>query len=438
MTTVPQLLLTALDALSLVFLALYLMQMVAAALLPIRPRRTPPDATLHFTFLVPALNEETVIAATVRNVHEVAPEARVVVIDDGSDDATAATAEALARADAAVRVLRRQAPDARQGKGQALNWAARRLLRELHAAGADLTREVFAVIDADARITPALLHEARQAMADAFVMGAQSRVRIRPSVTRLTAQTLVGAGLEQQQDLEFFITRHVQCLRQSWHSVGLFGNGQFMRASYLEGQFTRGHPAWPDCLSEDFASSLEMRLADRHHRMAFLEAAVTQQGLPDLRRFLRQRARWTQGTLQCLGYLPRLWSSHVPWAARLDLTYFLLNPWMNGLIVVSFLTQPLRWALGAHGVVLSPAVSAAIAVMNLGLQLQWVLRYQRAHHLNARQVLFLLPGLLIYGSALLLSLPMAYWHHWTGRRTWDKSIRHAEAPDRPTSADGYL
>ncbi|WP_245745284.1 glycosyltransferase [Deinococcus reticulitermitis] len=427
--------LTFLDLSGLLMLGLYFLQMIVAALLPAPRRQGVPDESLRFTFLIPALNEAQVIGETVRNLRATVPDARIVVIDDASEDATAALVQELAARDPQVSLLRRAFPEAREGKGKALNWAVSRVIAEREQEGADLRREIFVVVDADGRVTPELIPEARRALSDPDVMGAQARVRIRPSVTRLTPRTVIGRMLEQQQDLEFFIVRHVQLLRQRWHSVGLFGNGQFMRASYLAGQLARGVAPWPDCLSEDFASGLEMRLARRQNRMAFLESAVTQQGLPDLHRFSRQRARWTQGTMQCAPYLPRLWRSPMPLLARLDLTYFVISPWMNGVIVTSLLMQPVRWLMGTQGLVLDATVSLIITVINIGLQLQWIARYQLENRLSAGRVLFTLASLPVYGFALFLSLPMAYKHYFTGRRTWDKSLRHAEPGELGTSAD---
>ena len=418
--------LTFLDLSGLVMLSLYFAQMIVAALLPTPRRRRTPDPGLRFTFLIPALNEAQVIAATVQNLRETVPEAQVVVIDDASDDDTAAIVTGLTARDPQVSLLRRAFPQAREGKGKALNWAVSQVLGSRQPARADLSREIFVVVDADGRVTPGLIPEAREALADPDVMGAQARVKIRPSVVKLTPKTVIGRMLEQQQDLEFFIVRHVQLLRERWHSVGLFGNGQFMRASYLAGQLARGVAPWPDCLSEDFASGLEMRLARKQNRMAFLEHAVTQQGLPDLPRFSRQRARWTQGTMQCAPYLPQLWRSPMPLLARLDLTYFVISPWMNALIVTSLLMQPVRWLMGAEGLVLDATTSLIITVINIGLQLQWVARYQVENKLSPGRVLFTLASLPVYGFALFLSLPMAYKHYFTGRKTWDKSARHAE------------
>lgn len=420
---------TALDLIGLICLCFYSLQMLLAALVRKPEQRDPVGPRLRFTFLIPALNEAQVIEATVRNLRQVAPGDRVAVIDDGSDDATAALVSALAASDPGVLLLRRTAPYARQGKGKALNWAVRHLLHHLRAEGLDPAHEVFAVIDADGRIGPELLEEAQRVMGEPGVMGAQCRVRIRQSGTPLHLRGMIGRMLEQQQDVEFFITRHLQVLRSRWHTAALCGNGQFMRASYLAGQFDRGLEPWPDVLLEDFASALEIRLASPTHRLAFLEQAVTQQGLPDLRRFSRQRARWTQGTLQCLPYLKRLWSTPMPLLARLDFTYFLLGPWLNLVIVLTLLTQPLRWITGTGGLMLTPAVGLGLSLLNAGLQLNWLVRYQLENRLSPGRVLFTLASFPVYGFALFLSLPLAFKNHLTGRRTWDKSARHTEPHD---------
>jgi 1,2-diacylglycerol 3-beta-glucosyltransferase len=422
-------LLTILDLLGLVMLGLYFLQMLLAATLPRPPRLHAPDGALRFTFVVPALNEEAVIEATIRNLREVAPDAQVAVIDDGSDDRTAQIVQGLAARDTGVTLLERRFPEARQGKGRALNWAVSQVLRDLQAGGADLQNEVLVVIDADGRVMPGLLPEARRVMAHRDVVAAQARVRIRQSPGQLNLKTAVGRMLEQQQDMEFFITRHIQLMRSWWHSASLCGNGQFMRASYVASMFGTGQTPWPDVLLEDFGSAVEARLVDPRHRLVFLEHAVTQQGLPDLRRFSRQRARWTQGTMQCLPYLAHLWRTPVPFLARLDLSYFILGPWLSGIIVLSLLTQPLRWAMGAQGLVLDAQLSAVITAINVLIQLQWVARYQRENQLSPGRTLFTLGSLPVYGFALFLSLPMAYKHYFTGRLTWDKSQRHVEPGD---------
>jgi 1,2-diacylglycerol 3-beta-glucosyltransferase len=57
---------------------------------------------------------------------------------------------------------------------------------------------------------------------------------------------------------------------------------------------------------------------------------VDQKALPDLRRLVRQRTRWGQGTMQCGAYLRQLWSSrHVTKIGALEATYYLFQPWLQ-------------------------------------------------------------------------------------------------------------
>src|SRR5690606_16844026 len=100
-------------------------------------------------FVVPALNEELVIEASVRRLLSIRKDAEVVVIDDGSEDRTAEIVDNLHTEDPRVRVIRRVAPNARQGKGKALNYAYNRIAAECRESGADPASVVICVVDAD-------------------------------------------------------------------------------------------------------------------------------------------------------------------------------------------------------------------------------------------------------------------------------------------------
>src|SRR4051812_16013414 len=81
----------------------------------------------HFWIIVPALNEQVVVGNTVNAALSLTGPggtlARVLVVDDGSDDRTP---EVLAAIDhPRLQVLRRNLPEARKGKGEALNAAYR-------------------------------------------------------------------------------------------------------------------------------------------------------------------------------------------------------------------------------------------------------------------------------------------------------------------------
>ena len=101
-----------------------------------RRRSQPPgDArTLGWHLFVPALNEAKVIGHTVDYLRRTLPEAHVWVIDDASEDQTGAIVASRARRDPMVHVVSRRFPDARTGKGHALNAAYWQLRAWLPAA----------------------------------------------------------------------------------------------------------------------------------------------------------------------------------------------------------------------------------------------------------------------------------------------------------------
>jgi len=76
------------------------------------------EADFLWVFIVPALNEEVTIADSVERLRAVrATEKVLIVVDDGSDDATPDLLAAMH--DPFLEVLRRDPPEARQGKAKA-------------------------------------------------------------------------------------------------------------------------------------------------------------------------------------------------------------------------------------------------------------------------------------------------------------------------------
>ena len=110
-------------------------------------------------FLVPALNEEVTIGDSVRRLLDVeVPNKIVLVIDDGSEDGTADVLAAIEAPE--LEVLRRVAPDARNGKAAALNagWTHLEAVLARRFAGWTRDRIVVAIVDADGRLDPGLRH----------------------------------------------------------------------------------------------------------------------------------------------------------------------------------------------------------------------------------------------------------------------------------------
>src|SRR5690348_7602359 len=83
----------------------------------VHPPEPPPEGADGFTwvFLVPAMNEEVVIADSIQRLIEVpVARKRIVVIDDASDDRTPEILAGIDHPD--LFILRRDKPDAQKGK----------------------------------------------------------------------------------------------------------------------------------------------------------------------------------------------------------------------------------------------------------------------------------------------------------------------------------
>lgn len=282
-----------------------------------RPRGGTPTV---FWIVVPCLNEERVIERTVRAALAMRARharTRVLVVDDACDDGSPAILAAMRNPD--LYVLRRDFPAARLGKGSALNAAYRFIRAQTAANGENPKRVAVGVIDGDGRAEPGLLREVQRFLTDPAVGAVQCRVRIH------NRDRLLGAV----QDLEFAcIANASQVLRDAFGTVGLGGNGQFARLSAL---LPLGEAPWSDCLVEDLELGLRLHLAGVKIRYAS-RAAVTQQGVVDPRRLLRQRTRWAQGNLQCVRYLPGLVASRrISNTALLEMLHYLAAPWLNAL-----------------------------------------------------------------------------------------------------------
>jgi len=284
----------------------------------IRSRRRPPVVLdvpddLLFVVLIPCLNEELVIGRSLERLAAI-PNTNVtaLVIDDGSDDTTSEVVRA--HASDRVRLLRREPPNARQGKGEALNAAYRHVLSSDLLEGRRAEDVVIVILDADGRIEPNAFVQVAPYFRDPQVAAVQIGVRM---------YNVAESRLARMQDLEFVtFTEIFQRGRQRLGSVGLGGNGQFARLSALA---TLGDAPWTDCLTEDL--DLGLRLWARGFTNAFCPTThVSQQAVTSLRRLVRQRARWFQGHLQCWRRIPLVLRSQRPLGVRADLTQHLLSP----------------------------------------------------------------------------------------------------------------
>lgn len=299
---------------------LYYTLLFAVSLVP-RRRLADDHRERLMVLLVPARNEEIVIEGTLRAMSRLEYDGprRVLVIDDGSQDATPQITDRWAAQDPDVRVLHRVAPHAAQGKSEALNHAYRQLCDWLAAgdpwlAGREPDDVILVIVDADGRLQSGALAEVAPYFADPAVGGTQIGVRIWNARDNLLAR---------MQDLEFVgFSWLVQRARDWWGSTGLGGNGQFTRLSAL---MSLGEEPWRrGALTEDL--DLGLRMVGAGWRVRFCHRTyVDQQGLTTWRPLLRQRTRWIQGHYQCWRHLgPLLRARRAPLLTRLDLAVYLL------------------------------------------------------------------------------------------------------------------
>lgn len=359
---------------------------VAAIVIPFVRRRPTPvgdPAEYDWHFLLPCRDEEAVIADTLERCRSNFGDAHVWLIDDASTDATAPIAEALAALDDRIHVVRRFLPNARTGKGDALNAG----YREIDASiGPDAPRDrvIIGVLDGDGDLDPSALDylASPEVFGTAKVGAAQVSVLMknradpdpRPGEGRFA--NAFGRWLLRMQDLEFRTTiAGMQLLRARTSSVSLGGNGQFTRLSVLDEIAEENEEPWHGALLEDYELGVHVMLAGYENRYVH-DTFVAQEALPHPGRLLTQRTRWAQGNMQCIRYLLRIYRCpHLGNAAVVESCYYLILPYLQIL-----------------GTLLYPVL--AVAAINRAASIDGSLEAQ----------LMLAPVLLVFGFA-----PFALW-----------------------------
>jgi cellulose synthase/poly-beta-1,6-N-acetylglucosamine synthase-like glycosyltransferase len=226
--------------------------------------------------LIPAYNEETVIVRTIRSVLNSDYEnLHVIVIDDGSSDNTAEVARQAYTAEiAAGRVQVLSKPN--EGKAAALNYALDRLSEEIYV-GIDADTVIAA--DAISKLIPHFEDPMIGAMAGNAKVG--NRVNL---WTRWQALEYITSQNFERRALDLF---HVVTVVPG--AIGAWRTGPVKAAG--------GYPL--NTVAED--ADLTMNLLEQglkvdyeDRALAFTEAPIDAKGL------MRQRFRWSFGTLQAV------------------------------------------------------------------------------------------------------------------------------------------
>ncbi len=238
----------------------------------------------RFVVLVPAHDEEVVIARTLRSLLALDYPREMYSVQVIADNCTDGTAD-LARGSGAI--VHERTDPALRGKGYALRWLFERLLADPQSGDA------FVVIDADSVVNPGFL----RALDGHLRRGA---VAIQGYDTVLNPDASWGTGLRY---VAFALLHYLRPLgrRLFGGSAGLKGNGMCFSRPVLEGTDWGAFS-----VTEDLQFHLDLLLSGRV--VTFAPDAVVWAEMPStLKAAHSQNVRWESGRLHLVRhYLPRL------------------------------------------------------------------------------------------------------------------------------------
>lgn len=253
------------------------------------------------TVMIPAHNEEDVIANTVENILQMDYENfEIIVIDDRSTDNTASVIKDLETRYSKVKALIRQ-QGAFPGKSAVLNDA----FKMAHG-------DAVLVFDADATVEPDFLSKLVPELEPKDVGAVQAR-----KVIRNRNQNL----LTRCQNNEYTMDTYFQAGRDSVKgAVELRGNGELIKREALEDIDGWNNYTIVDDL--DMSTRLHIRGWDVRY---CIDAVVYEEGITYLWPLFRQRRRWLEGTIR--RYLEysgaALTSKKMSLRAKLDMTAYI-------------------------------------------------------------------------------------------------------------------
>ncbi len=434
--TVALILISLIAALALTYISLLLITYLRS-----RPSVAGREADFTWHFLIPCRDEESVVAETVSAARASFPHAHVWVIDDASEDTTADIVTSLQDFDSRVHLVSRRRPEARTGKGDALNAAYAVVSDFIGDQEGQRSSHIIGVLDADGYLSDNALDllAGPHSFGDDAVGAAQLEVWMKnrgdrhPRPFAGVARNLLGRFLVRMQDIEFRTSNSaMQLLRVQTGTVGMGGNGQFVRLSVLDHLAREYGQPWGKKLSEDYELGLNiLSLGYRNHYIR--DAHVSQEALPFFRRLLTQRTRWGQGNLECASNLPVLRKSRaLTIAGFLEIHYFMVQPW---LLMVNLILGPALLILAIREGQGSVWESASTMWILLAALIFVVLPYALwgvLYRSFAGEPVRRLSGI-VFGLGYLFYVYMTYFYYpraiarmLTGRNAWAKTRRNAD------------
>jgi cellulose synthase/poly-beta-1,6-N-acetylglucosamine synthase-like glycosyltransferase/peptidoglycan/xylan/chitin deacetylase (PgdA/CDA1 family) len=360
--------------------------------------------------LVPAFNEEAGIEASVRSLcTQDYPDFEVIVIDDGSTDATRAIVEGLIAEFGASRCSLVCQENA--GKSNALN------------AGLGRARgEVIVTVDADTAFTPGALAKLVQPLRDERVGAVSGNTKV------ANRHRVLGRWQHLEYTMGFNLDRRMYdilgCMPTVPGAIGAFR----LRALDDVGRFS------DDTLAED--TDLTMALHRAGWTVAYEPRAVAFTEVPQgLRDLWHQRYRWSYGTMQSAwkhrrafvegGASRRLGWIGLPYLVVFQIVFPLLGPVVDLFAVYGLLFLNRR-AVAAYWIGFT-LIQLAVTVYALRLDREslrdlWALPLQQFVY---RQLMYLV---VIHSLSTALSGARTGWH---GHRRTGALNEPPEPPETP-------
>lgn len=324
-----------LDALLQLAFGLALLHWLVSLAAALRFRPPPPGPGPAVAVLVPAFNEAQVIEGCLRRLAACDPPPHeVVVVDDGSTDATALRAEAARPFLPQLRVIRQP----NRGKAAALD-----------AALAATRAPVVAVLDADTWLARDALGHLAAPFRDPTVGAVAGRVRVGQR----------GQLVEALQAFEYVVA--IDFARRAQSALNAIVTVPGACGAFRRATLTRSGGFASPTLAEDTDATLRVHgLGDQ--RVVYQPRAIALTEAPaGWRALFRQRCRWTTGNLQCLWRHRRLLGRR-GWLGLWALPGFLVGHLAMG-------STPLVLALAVGFAAHAPALAVIWSLLHLGMEL---------------------------------------------------------------------
>lgn len=373
--------------------------------------------------MIPLLNEENTINSYVKNMvlelnklnHTI--KTNIVLINDGSNDHTLARLlkmqHTLLNSPTNIYVLNRVLPNARTGKGSALNYGLN-FIQNLPTKY-DKTHTIIGIVDADGFISAKHIK---------MVIGAFENNPVGMVQTAVSMNLTVHNWLSKMQDVEFLGANSF--MQESRNTIGqaiASGNGQFTTLEMAESV------KWGNSLLEDFEFTIRGLL--QGFKTIFLpQAIVYQEAVQKLVPLWKQRIRWCEGSMQCwIKYSKRLFLSPlVKNIVKTDMLLFLTMPFISMILNIANSVSAIMQFKNIFNQKLLPVVMVFIIVLMFTLFV-WSLigleYHQNDHKRSVFTCIFLSWQCIIYNFILSYIPYFAFTYLVTGHVKWDKTA-HAQ------------